>query len=131
MKKRLSHRLHYPPLYDKALDILTLSRHMSYLYTEDLIGTEHHGPEDKEIYFTGDIIQQSYSLVPEILRAENQPYAEDKRRYAKRVKLLTKKLFYTCDRLENSPVQSKEFLPLFRKELRQFRKLQRTWALML
>jgi hypothetical protein len=131
MKKRLSHRLHYPPLYYKALDILTLSRHMSYLYTEDLIGPEHHGPEHKEIYFTGDIIQQSYSLVPEILRAENQPFTEDKRRYAKRVKLLTKKLFYTCDRLENSPVQSKEFLPLFRKELRQFRKLQRTWALML
>ncbi len=131
MKKKLSHRLHYPPLYHKALDILTLSRHMSYLYTEDLVGPEKHGPEHKEIYFTGDIVQQSYSLVPEILRAENQSFAEDKRRYAKRVKLLTKKLFYTCDRLENSPVESKEFLPLFRKELRQFRKLQRTWALML
>ena len=131
MKKKMSHRLHYPPLYYKALDILTLSRHMSYLYTEDLIGPELHGPEHKEIYFTGDIIQQSCSLVPEILRAENQPYAEYKRRYTKRVKLLTKKLFYTCDRLEKSPVQSKEFLPLFRKELRQFRKLQRTWALML
>lgn len=131
MKKKLTHRLHYPPLYFKALDILTLLRHMSYLYCEDLIGPESYGPEDQKIYFTGDIVQQSYSLAPEILRAENQPYAEDKRRYAKRVKLLTKKLFHTCDRLENSPIKSKEFLPLFRKELRQFRKLQRTWALML
>ena len=131
MKEKLSHRLNYPPLYYKALDILTLSRHMSYLFCEDLIGPESHGPEDEKIYFTGDIIQQSYSLAPEILRAENQPYAEDKRRYSKRVKLLTKKLFYTCDRLENSPIISKDFLPLFRRELRQFRKLQRTWALML
>ena len=130
MKEKLSHRPFYPPLYHKALEILTLSRHMSYLYCEDLIGQESHGPEDEKIYFTGDIVQQSYNLAPEILRAENQPYAEDKRRYAQRVKLLTKKLLYTCDRLEKSPIKSKEFLPLFRKELRQFRKLQRTWALM-
>lgn len=131
MKEKLSHRLQYPPLYYKALEILTLSRHMSYLFCEDLIGSESYGPEDEKIYFTGDIVQQSYNLAPEILRAENQPYAEDKRRYAQRIKQLTKKLLYTCDRLENSPIQSKEFLPLFRQELRQFRKLQRTWTLML
>lgn len=131
MKEKLSLRLQYPPLYYKALEILTLSRHMSYLFCEDLIGSESYGPEDEKIYFTGDIVQQSYNLAPEILRAENQPYAEDKRRYAQRVKQLTKKLLYTCDRLENSPIQSKEFLPLFRQEVRQFRKLQRTWTLML
>ncbi|HBB48099.1 MAG TPA: hypothetical protein DCZ44_00520 [Flavobacteriaceae bacterium] len=131
MKKKRSHHLNYPPLYDKALEILTMSRHMSYLFCEDLIGPETHGPEDDKIYFTGDIVQQSYNLAPEILRAEEQAYSEDKRRYAKRLKVLTKSLFYTCDRLENSPIKSKEFLPLFRKELRHFRKLQRTWAMML
>ncbi len=131
MKEKLSHRLKYPPLYYKALEILTLSRHMSYLFCEDLIGAESYGPEDEKIYFTGDMVQQSYNLAPEILRAESQPYAEDKKRYAQRVKQLTKKLFYTCDRLESSPIKSKEFLPLFRQELRQFRKLQRTWTLML
>ena len=85
----------------------------------------------KKSTFTGDIIQQSCKLAPEILRAENQTYAEDKRRHAKRVSVLIKNLFFTCDRLEDSPIKAKEFLPLFRKELKQFRKLQRTWALML
>ncbi len=131
MKNMLTQHLHYPPFYHKALEILTLSRHMSYLYCEDLIGPEPNSPEHEKIYFTGDIIQQSCKLAPEILRAENQTYAEDKRRHAKRVSVLIKNLFFTCDRLEDSPIKAKEFLPLFRKELKQFRKLQRTWALML
>jgi len=127
---RLQH-VKYPPLYQKALELLSMSRSMSYVFGQDLINAAEHNLEHEKIYFTGDIIQQSYSLAPEILRAENQPYAEDKKRYAQQLKLLTKKLFLTCDQLENSPIKSKDFLSLFRKELRQFLKLQRTWTLML
>jgi len=131
MKKRNINSLRYPPLYSKALEILSLSRHMSYLYQDDLSGLQSNGQEHAEIYFTGDIIQQSFSLGPEILKAEEQTYSEDKMHYVARLKNLTKKLFYTCERLEHSSIQGKEFLPLFRKELKQFKKLQRTWTLML
>ncbi len=131
MKKRNTKSLRYPPLYFKALEILSMSRHMSYLYQDYLSALKSNGQEDPQIYFTGDIIQQSISLCPEILMAEQQTYSEDKIRYAARLRKLTKKLFYTCERLEHSPIEGKEFLPLFKNELKQFKKLQHTWTLML
>ena len=87
--------------------------------------------EDPNIYFSGDIIQQSVSLAPEILKAESMPFSEDKRRYAASVTRLANSLYRNCERLENTNSNGRDFLPLLRAELKKFRKLQRNWMLTL
>jgi hypothetical protein len=69
------------------------------------------------LYFIGDRVQPSFSLDPEILKAEGQAFSEDKRHYVHRIRRLTKLVVATCERIEHSPVQSKDFLQLLKKEL--------------
>jgi hypothetical protein len=77
-------------------------------------------------------VQPSFSLDPEILKAEGQTFSEDQRHYyTHRVRRLTKLLVATCERIQYSPGQSKDFLQLLKKELKFFKKLQGPWLLTL
>lgn len=118
-------------LYKKALEIFTLSRHISHYFVDDLSGLQPNGNEDPYIYFTGDIVQQSVSLAPEIIKAESQVFSEEKHRHAASVEKLTNNLYKNCERLERSGSNGREFLQLLRNELKKFRKLQRTWMMTL
>lgn len=126
-----SNHLHYSPIYRKALDIFTLSRHISGYLIHDLAKLQPNGVEDPHIYFTGDIVQQSVSLAPEILKAESQHFSEQKHKYVASVSRLINLLHKNCERLERANSNGKEFLPLLRNELKKFRKLQRNWAMTL
>ncbi|WP_245962972.1 hypothetical protein [Ulvibacter antarcticus] len=118
-------------MYKKAMDIFTLSRNISSYLVHDLASLHSNGSEDPNIYFTGDIVQQSISLAPEILKAESQPFAEEKHKYAASVIRLTNSLYKNCERLERSHSNGKDFLPMLRTEIKKFRKLQRSWMLTL
>ena len=118
-------------LYQKAMEIFTLSRSILHYFVDDLSYLQKDGKENPDIYFTGDIVQQSISLAPEILKAENHPYSEEKYKYVASVTRLTNLLFKNCERLERTHSNGRDFLPVLRKELKKFRKLQRTWMLTL
>lgn len=118
-------------IYNKALDIFSLSRSISNYLSQDLAHLQKNGMEDPSIYFTGDIVQQSVSLGPQILKAESQPFSEEKFKYAASVMRLSNLLYKNCERLERVNSNGKDFLPLLRKELKKFRKLQHTWRLTL
>lgn len=118
-------------LYHKALDISVLSQNISQYFMEDLNSLDRNGRENYSIYFTGDIIQQSVSLAPEILKAEQKIFQEEKYRHIASVERLTNLLFRNCERLEKSNSNGKDFLPILRKELKKFKKLKRTWLLTL
>ncbi len=118
-------------LYKKALEIFTLSRHISLYISHDLAHLQRNGKEDTNIYFTGDIVQQSVSLAPQILKAESQSFSEEKHKYAASVMRLSNMLYKNCERLEKINSNGKDFLPLLRKEIKKFRKLQHIWRLTL
>lgn len=118
-------------IYKQAIEIFALSQNISNYLVEDLCGLHDNGKEDPSIYFTGDIVQQSVSLAPEILKAESQLYSEEKHKYAASVSRLTNRLYKNCERLERSNSNGREFISLLRNELKKFRKLQRTWMLTL
>ncbi len=124
---------HFPksPIYNKAIDILTLSRSISTYLVDDFVSNTANSQEHPGIYFSGDIIQQSNSLAPEILKAENHPFQEDRMKHLLSIEKLTNSLTKNCERLENFPSNGKDFLPILRKELKKFRKLQRTWMMTL
>jgi hypothetical protein len=119
------------PLYQKAIDIITLSRNISAYLNQDLCSLNADGTENHNIYFTGDIIQQSYNLAPEIINAERERSSEKKYKHIESIDRLIQCLFRNCKRLEKSKSNGKDYLPILRSELTKFRKLQRHWMMTL
>ena len=123
----------YPksPFYIKAQEIFTLSRGIASYLIEDITFRDPHNHEDPTLYLTGDIVQQSVSLGPEILMAEQQLFQEQKHKHIASVERLSKLLYVNCKRLEKIHSNGKDFLPILRKELKKFKSLQNTWMLTL
>lgn len=123
----------YPksPFYIKAQEIFTLSRGIASYVIEDITFRDPYNFEDPTLYLTGDIVQQSVALGPEILKAEQHLFQQDKHKHIASVERLSKLLYVNCKRLEKTHSNGKDFLPILRKELKKFRKLQHTWNLTL
>jgi len=113
------------------MEIITLSRSISTYLNQDLAYLKPDGKEDSNIYFSGDIVQQSTSLAPEIEKAELEKYSDKKYKHIASVKRLTNLLYKNCSRLEKSNSNGKDYLPILRNELKKFRKLQHNWSLTL
>ncbi|TNJ42857.1 hypothetical protein KFZ70_16505 [Tamlana fucoidanivorans] len=119
------------PIYKKALDIFALSQNISTYLNDDLSALKPDGTEDHHIYFSGDIVQQSVSLAPEILNAELERHSDRKHKHIASLRRLTNRLYKNSYRLERSNSNGKDFLPILRSELKKFKKLQRKWLLTL
>ena len=119
------------PIYRKAMDIFILSRSISTYLNQDLCILKPDGSEDNDIYFSGDIVQQSVSLVPEIMNAERERHSDKKYIHVASLKQLTNLLYKNCYRLEKSHSNGKDFIPILRRELKKFKRLQHTWSLTL
>ena len=89
------------------------------------------GTEDSNIYFTGDIVQQSSNLAPEIINAERERFSDKKHKHIESIERLTYPLDKNCKRLENTKSNGKDYLPILRNELKKFRKLKHNWMLTL
>lgn len=118
-------------LYLKAREIMQISRHISDYLIPDLAVLNENGNEDKYVYFTGDIIRQSNSLIPNIVKAENEFFQEARTQYINAIGVLTDRLARNCEKLELANSNGRDFVKLLRKELQKFRKLQRIWKLTL
>ena len=119
------------PIYKKALDIIILSRSISTYLNQDLSYLSADGSEDANIYFSGDIVQQSSSLAPEIVNAELQRHTDNKDKHIASLERLTNLLYNNCKRLERCNSNGKDYLPILRSELRKFRRLQHSWMMTL
>jgi len=119
------------PIYKKAIDIFRLSQNLSQYFREDLSGLKRDGTEDINIYFSGDIVQQSVSLAPEIIKAELEHFSENKYKHVMYLSRLTNLLYKGCSRLECTKGNGKDYIPLLKRELNTFKKLQKNWLLTL
>ncbi|MEN3324884.1 hypothetical protein VP395_14185 [Mariniflexile soesokkakense] len=119
------------PIYKKAIEIFALSQNISMYLNHDLSALKSDGTEDSNIYFSGDIVQQSVSLAPEIVNAELERYTDRKHKHIASLRRLTNKLYKNSYRLEHSNSNGKDFLPILRSELKKFKQLQRSWMLTL
>jgi hypothetical protein len=119
------------PIYKKAIEIFALSQNISMYLRHDLSSLKSDGTEDANIYFSGDIVQQSVSLAPEIVKAELERFSDKKHKHIASLKQLTNKLYKNSYRLERSNSNGKDFLPILRRELKKFKKMQHSWMLTL
>lgn len=131
MNTQINNSIPLSPIHKKALEIFTLSSHISKYLVQDLAALQTNGREDPNIYFTGDIVQQSISLAPEIIKAESKTFSEEKHKHVLSLSHLTNVLYNNCERLERTNSNGKEFLPILRNELKKFKKLQHIWMLTL
>ncbi|MGB6268529.1 MAG: hypothetical protein WBF67_05905 [Olleya sp.] len=113
------------------MQIFILSRSISTYLNQDLSYLFEEGKEDANIYVSGDIVQQSVSLAPEIINAELERYSDKKHKHIASVNLLTNRLYKNCKRLESCNSNGKDYLPILKRELKKFRQLQSTWMLTL
>src|SRR5690606_4083490 len=113
------------------MDIIILSRSISTYLHQDLSYLKLDGSEDADIYVSGDIVQQSTSLAPEIVNAELERYSDKKHKHIASLERLTTRLYNNCKRLERCNSNGREYLPILRSELLKFKKLQHTWMLTL
>ena len=129
----LSGRAQHPSeaLYSKAKEIMQISRHISDYLLPDVAVLNDKGHEDKSVYFTGDIIRYSNSLIPNLVKAENEFFQDARTQYISAITNLTERLSKNCERLENANSNGKEFVRILRKEIHKFKKLQRVWKLTL
>lgn len=118
-------------LYIKARDIMHISRHISDYIVPDLAGLNENGHEDHTVYFTGDLVRHSNSLIPNIIKAENEFFQEARTQYITAIGNLTDRLSRNCEKLEVSNSNGREFVRILRKEIQKFRKIQRVWKLTL
>lgn len=119
------------PIYKKAMEIIILSRSISTYLNQDLSYLKPDGTEDSDIYFSGDIVQQSSSIAPEMVKAEMEKYSDKKHKHIASVERLTNLLYKNCKRLEQCNSNGKDYLPMLRSELHKFKRLQHTWMLTL
>ena len=119
------------PIYKKAMDIIMLSRSISTYLNQDLSYLNSDGTEDANIYFSGDIVQQSTNLAPEIINAERERFSKKREKHLESLDRLTTKLYSNCRRLERSNSNGRDYLPILRGELKKFKKLQRSWMMTL
>jgi len=108
-----------------------LSRSISTYISQDLSYLNEDGTEDNDIYFSGDIVQQSTNLAPEIINAERERFSDKKHLHLESLDRLTNKLYSNCRRLERSNSNGRDYLPILKGELKKFRKLQRSWMMTL
>nr|WP_321222355.1 hypothetical protein [uncultured Psychroserpens sp.] len=119
------------PIYQKAMDILVLSRNISTYINQDLSYLKPDGSEDADIYFSGDIIQQSESLAPEIEKAQAELCNVRKHKHLDSIERLTHRLHLNCNRLQHCNSNGRDYLPILQKELKKFKRLQRSWMMTL
>nr|WP_321227577.1 hypothetical protein [uncultured Psychroserpens sp.] len=119
------------PIYQKAMDILVLSRNISTYINQDLSYLRPDGSEDSNIYFSGDIIQQSESLAPEIEKAQAELCSVRKHKHLDSLERLTHRLHLNCNRLQHCNSNGKDYLPILQNELKKFKRLQRHWMMTL
>ena len=118
-------------LYFKAQEIMQISKRISDYLVPDLAVLNESGIEDKRIYFTGDIIRNSHSLISNIQKAETEFFQESRMQYVASVSRLTDRLHKSCERLEYASSNGRDFLIILRKEIQKFKKLQKNWRLSL
>lgn len=131
MKSAISDILPNSPIYKKAIEIFSISRNISSCLNDDLASLNDNNQDDESIYFTGDIVQQSVCLAPEILKAEQEKFSEEKYKYVASIDRLATLLYKNCERLEKVNANAKDFLPVLKSEIIKFRKLKRTWMMTL
>ena len=116
--------------YNKSLEIKKISKKISdYIIFELSNSTDYS--KNTILFFSGDIVQQSYIISEEIIKAQVSLISENKNSHIKTIQWLIFRLMQTCKRIENSYSNSKDYISILVKEINKFKLLKKSWLLTL
>ncbi len=125
MERTASQYLPNLPIYQKAIEILALSRRIADYLTDGK--NDWHIPDDHPVCFAGDMITYSSKLAPNIEAAETQENQFSRYRHMMLLKKFTNRLVRQSERLERQTIDGKDYVALLRNELKKFKRLQLLW----
>ncbi|MCK5400757.1 MAG: hypothetical protein KAJ28_03910 [Flavobacteriaceae bacterium] len=115
-------------IYQKSMDIFKLTRHIASFISQDKDILSMHKSIRKVDHYASNLVMDALGLVPKIAETENQKNPILKLKYAKSLSYFIDRLYNNSLKLEKTKTQGKEFLKLFRKELKQLRKLHKQYV---
>jgi hypothetical protein len=116
--------------YNKSLEIKKISKKISdYIIFELSNSTDYS--KNTILFFSGDIVQQSDIISEEIIKAQVSLISENKNSHIKTIQWLIFRLMQTCKRIENSCINSKDYISILVKEINKFKLLKKSWLLTL
>ena len=115
------------PVYQKALEIFSLSRRVASYVSYDRSILELQNTADFTHQKAGTVVLTSLNLAPSIAAVALQTNPYYKRRCAKRLARITHRLVKACEHLESKTAEGKEFVALLSTEIQKFKKLQQSW----
>ncbi len=115
-------------IFKKSIEIFNLSRRIvSYItYDTDVISL-HRSKKPINIY-ADRLVMNALSLVPKVTEIETESDLNLKLKRAKLLRLHIDKLNSDCFNLENTKLPGKEFLRVFRKELKNLQDIHSSYV---
>ena len=121
----------YWAVYKKSEYIGLLSKKISDYLSTDLSALGTNGSEDPNIYFSGDIVQQSTSLSQEIIKLQQTLISDEKYVHAHKLRWLIYRLIQNCKRLEKCSSNGRDFMLILKRELKKLKALYKDWMRMI
>ena len=113
------------PVYQKAMEIFSLSRRISDYISEGK--STFKLADDNQVCYAGDIITYSSKLAPSIKAAESHTNRISRYKHVLLLKKFTHRLTRQCERLERQTVDGKDYVGMLHTELKKFKRLQLSW----
>jgi hypothetical protein len=110
------------------MDIFQLSRRIAAYITDDKDVMSMYRSGSRSDNYADNLVMNAFRLVPKIAEAESKQNAQEKLKYAKRLRRYIDVLFKNCRQLESTRIQGKDFIRMLRKELVKLSKIHRRYV---
>jgi len=115
------------PVYQKALELCTLSRELASFVTCNKNMLTLYQSQSLRDHVADSLITDAVLIPQQIARAETSDSVSDRMKSATFIGIIIRNISSYCNGLEQDGVREKEYLHLLRKEIRIFRRSFKKW----
>jgi len=115
------------PVYQKALELCTLSRELASFVTYNKNMLTLYQSESHRDHIADSLLTDAVLIPQQIARAETSDSVSDRMKSATFIGIMIRNISAYCNGLEQDGVREKEYLHLLRREIRIFRRSFKKW----
>jgi hypothetical protein len=115
------------PVYQKALELCTLSRELASFVTYNKNMLTLYQSQSLRDHIADSLLTDAVLIPQQIARAETSDSVSDRMKSATFIGIMIRNISAYCNGLEQDGVREKEYLHLLRREIRIFRKSFKKW----
>jgi len=115
------------PVYQKALELCTLSRELASFVTYNKNMLTLYQSQSLRDHIADSLLTDAVLIPQQIARAETSDSVSDRMKSATFIGIMIRNISAYCNGLEQDGVREKEYLHLLRREIRIFRRSFKKW----